>query len=136
MNIKTTIRLFSFEKDYPEVCEWWRGNGWAYVPKQYLPVTGLIAEHEGLRLCAVWLYTSGTAFGMMEWIVTNPRAPVRMRHAGVADCVSGIIGMSKSAGISAIWMSTKSTGLCKSLKRAGFKVSDESMTNLVYSGGI
>lgn len=129
-----TYRQFDFETDYSDVCAWWDKHGWPIIQRECLPVTGFMAEAGETKLCATWIYYTGTQISWMEWLVVNPNASTRLR----ANAVGGIIDKVKQVAIAAggpiIFSSMKSNGLIRLMKKKGFMVGDSGMTNLVFQG--
>lgn len=128
------VRHIDIERDYPMLARWWEAHNWPHVPKDHLPNVGAISEFEGIPLCAGWLYLSGSAFSMLEYIVTNPKAPLSKRAIGVESVVNTLKDAALRSGAKTVMTSVKSKGLIKTLKRLQFIEGDVGMTNMVFSG--
>lgn len=125
------IKAFNIGEDYPQICDWWRGHGWPYIPVHSLPTTGWVSYDEVERYAAGWLYISNSTTAWSEWIVTNPGSNLRKRSEGVKMLISIIKLEAKSRGVQTIVTSLKSGGLIRAYERQGFVKTDEHMTNLV-----
>jgi len=133
--MEITVRNFEFGKDYPEICEWWRKRGWPHVPKSHLPPTGLVSEYNGVKLCALWVYLTQSAFAIMEFYIINPDAPLKIRAKGLEKTIEMAKGLAMQAGSETIFSSLQSSGLMKVLGKQGFKKADLGMTNMIYRKG-
>lgn len=127
------VRQFRVE-DHKEIAEWWRKRKWDVIPLEALPVTGVVVFEDGKNICAGWLYTTGTAFGWLEWIVTNPEAGLKQRAEAVRKVIETLKGMALAHGVKIIFNSSKSRGLIKSMEKTGFYKTDTEMTNMVWRG--
>lgn len=117
--------------EYDEICQWWKERNWPAVEKSHLPPIGLIVEDETVKYCAVWLYLSGTGFGSMEWLVSNPKSPLKKRVQAIKLVVSCILQVAKDAGVKTVFTSVLNKNLEKMFSNLGFIVTDRNMTNLV-----
>ena len=124
------VRQFKVE-DHQEIAEWWRKREWDVIPLEALPVTGVVFEGD-TNICAAWLYTTGTAFGWLEWIVTNPEAGLKQRGEAVPKAIEALKGMALACGVKLIFNGSKSGGLIKSMEKQGFQKTDTEMTHMVW----
>ena len=91
-------RSWDRDKDYAILVKWWNQWEFGIVPKECLPPDGIIVENEGIPICAGGLYVcDGTAFGLMEWIVTDKQANSRKTHSALKLCIDDI---AKGKGLS------------------------------------
>lgn len=126
------FRQIQFGKDYPEICEWWRGQKWPHIPKTHLPETGYIVEDDNHKLAAAWLYLTGTQFAMMEFLIVNPNAPIKNRSNGIKKLLKGITDTAVEIGVRSIFTSSKASGLIRLMQRNGFSGAETGMTNMVW----
>lgn len=126
-----TVRQFEPSRDYEDVCEWWKAHDWDAQPLEALSTLGFIAEKGGQKIAAVWLYISNSAISYLEFMVTNPKAPLRARRDGIREV--GIAGLmsAKACGAKLVFSSLKSRGLIREYERLGFSKGDPGMTNLI-----
>ena len=120
------LRRFQPE-DYEEVSQWWRAHGWAPVPLQALPVTGLIVP----GIAAGWLYKTDSSLAWLEWLVTNPNAAGEARHAALNEVIEAALKEAEIGGAAAVFTSLSDKSLLGRYQRHGFVVSDTGMTNMV-----
>lgn len=128
------IKMFE-EKDYPMVCEWWRRHEWPLIPLKALSEFGMIAHEDGVMLCAAWLYLMTRYWGLIEWVIVNPDAPRKARQLGLKLLLARLKEEAKVFHVEAIFSSLKSNGLIRLYEKAGFKVTDTGMSNLVLYFG-
>lgn len=127
-----TVRLFEKEKDYSDVCKWWAGHKpWQPVPIDHLAPIGFIVEKNGTKLAAAWCYFTGTAFGLFEFLVSNPEAPVMKKFRAIELLIDHCLGTLKNAGVKSVFTSIKNDALERLLVKHGFLVTDREMVNLL-----
>lgn len=128
------VRPFIFGKDYPLICEWWRAHSWEYLPKSHIEAAiGFVCEKDGEPLAAVWLYLTGTAFSLVEFLVTNPRARGRDKVAAIEAIINAARACSIESGAPAPITFVKQKSLVQVFERCGFQVTGQAMTEM--SGG-
>lgn len=127
-----TIRPFNMETDYAMVCEWWKGHGWPEIPSDALPKVGFIVSDEGKDICAGFLYLCESAWGWLEWVVTNPKGPILKRKAGLDVLVNHAVEMASRLGVKRILSSLQNENLISLYEKSGFKKMDTGMTNLLW----
>lgn len=92
----------------------------------------MVAFHGEQPLCAGFLYLTLSKLCWLEWLVTNPDAPLKPRtHA--LECLLGRL-KEEAQGFcpgGSVFVTLKSKGLIKLYKKVGFEVSDTHMTNMV-----
>ncbi len=125
------VRQFQFQTDYEDVKSWWESHGWEPQRKETLPQIGLLAEDNGIKFCAVWLYPSPpTPMAWLEFLVTNPKSPIRQRAMAVKKILRSAGELADSSGL-ILFTSLKSKSLIREYSRAGFIETDTGMTNMV-----
>lgn len=126
------IRPFDRALDYKDASAWWSARrGWAPVPLDHLSETGFIATAGKKKLCALWLYINGTALGQVEFLVTNPSAPPKLKVKAIAELVQFSKRVSISCGIRSLWTSSDNDALIRLYARQGFEVTDRQVTHLI-----
>lgn len=131
--MKLSVRPYELGRDYPDICEWWRGHGWAYVPAHLLPRVGLIIESDdGQKLCAGFLYTAESSWGWLEWVVTNPQGPMRYRKDAVDLLVSSLVDIARASGMERIISSLHRKSLIRIFEKHGFRKGDVGATEMVW----
>jgi hypothetical protein len=126
------IRMFNVEQDYPVVSDWWTAHKWPPVPAHALSSFGMVAEEETLPLCAAWLYITNSSFSLIEFAVSNPSAPLKLRAAGLELLLQRLIKEAIGFGSRQIFTSLQSKSLIRLYCKQGFQIGDTNMTNLIY----
>ena len=125
-----TLVAFSPEEHYATLCDWWDRQNWPRVPLSHLPA-GWVVMSEGRPACCGFVYFTGTAFCLFEWVTANPE----VRHAERTACLDylfeSVKAIVKGAEASTIFMSVRHSGLMARLEKHGFKVTDQRMTNMI-----
>lgn len=129
---KLHSRRFEFDKDYWEVCEWWRQHEWPFIPPHALPDNGvMIVDENGVKYAAGWLYVTDSSMGMFEWLVTNPKSPIMYRKAALELMLQCILAAAKNMGLRSVFSSLKNKNLVKLFNKSGFGPTDTQMTNMI-----
>jgi hypothetical protein len=116
-------------QDYPMLETWWNGHGWPAVPQRVLPPLGVIYND-----CAAgWLYmdNGGTGVAMMEWLVTNPDAPLLISARSLTKVVEFLKAEAARMEYPIILTTCRQEGLARLLNRAGFATTDHEMIHLL-----
>jgi|TARA_Y100000389_G_C17333048_1_gene449170 hypothetical protein len=107
-------RSWDRDKDYETLVKWWNQWEFGVVPKECLPPDGIVVEHDGVPVCAGGLYVcDGTAFGLMEWLVTDKDAKQRIVHNCLKQCIDEIIQLAKTKKLKLVYTATKEQALHK-----------------------
>jgi len=127
-------RLFDAKEDHKNISEWWRARkGWQPIPVTMLSDLGIIAYDDEHDYCAVWLYPTGPGkeLAWMEWLVSNPKAPVKERREALGLVIDHAAKIAKELGITKIFTSIKHEKLEKLYQEKGFKITDTGVTHLI-----
>lgn len=119
------------EADYDTACEWFAGWSWPILPPSLFPKSGFVAEKDGVPLAMVWLYLTNSAWGVMEWLVRDPKADKELCRAAMPLLVEKVKETAWGVGIEVIFTSVQHPNLIKLYKEHGFNLGDPNMTNMV-----
>jgi hypothetical protein len=100
--MELTTRLYIPDEDYPLIAGWWTSRTGTTPPKDLLPDDfGLIAQHEGRDLAAVFAYYHrGNPFGFLGWTVSTPETwAMGYSHHGVRLVIKEALARLKAAGV-------------------------------------
>lgn len=135
------IRPYVLGKDFPAICEWWRARGWKAPECYSMPRAGVVAEaDDGTALAAVFYYNVEGPWAWLDFLVTNPAAPVRARVMAIESVIAAALEEIR-AGKQALGFEprvitvTGNKNLIEAFKRQGFLRGDDHMTTLVWNGG-
>ena len=107
-------RPWNREKDYATLVKWWNDWEFGVVPIECLPPDGVIVESNGIPVCAGGLYVcDGTAFGLMEWVVTDRFAKQKLVHKCLKICIDSIIDLARQKQLKLVYTATKEQALHK-----------------------
>jgi hypothetical protein len=121
------IKNFVLGEDYPEVCEWWREQGFAYVPPRLLSPLGIvISDADGIKYCAAWVMCVAlTKWGLLEFLVANPGVPMRRKVEAIHLLVDTAKETAKAAGVEVLTSFTAVKGLARLLEKKGFRAGNK-----------
>lgn len=121
------------ESHYPILAEFWSKHGWPSIPKDHLSQHGIIIKNvNDTIVLAGWVYYSGCAFGLLEWILANPEIKGLERDLAFDIFKESVVNYSKELGIKTLVTSVHNTSLISRLKKLGVVESDTNMTNMVW----
>lgn len=125
------VRPFQ-SSDYEDVSRWWLARPpWQPLPQDFLSPLGFVAESGGIKLCAIWLWLTGTSFCVIDYLVSNPDAPLRARYKGMGAVIDAAKAAAKRAGAKAAFASLQNEGLERFFEKHGFEITDRKMVNLL-----
>jgi hypothetical protein len=130
------IRPIDLETEYDIFKKWWKAHGWDAVAPAVLPNFGYVVcdSDSGRMFAAGWAYMDkNTPIGFIEWLVTNPDNSPRESIKTLKVIIDGMTKMFERSGKLAVLVSTKSEGLVKLFKKAGYSVTDSGMTHLAQT---
>ena len=130
----TTVR-FEADLHYNKISSWWKAQNWPVIPLSHLADIGIVSCVDEKPIAAGWLYRTDSAFCVFEWIVADPEVRGETRDLALGHLISSGKDLAKELGFQSIFMSVRNQSLIGRLTKAGFKVSDENMTNLIYNQG-
>ena len=112
-------------EDLPLLAEWWHDWGWETHPTaDMLPKNGILVFNGDIPVYAGFLYTTGTAVGWIEYVVSNKKADVSLRRGGLQFLINGLGLIAKMYGIRVLFTSTIDKAFVQSLKKCGFEIGD------------
>lgn len=117
------------ESDYSTACEWWKGRGFPCLPKHVLPDTGSIVED----FCLGYLFLSNGGLCMIEFVVGNPDKHGIELHNALTILLKDLVRKAKNNGCTMVFSSVKNKSLIKIMERVGFNVTEQGMSNLLYT---
>lgn len=132
-----TARPYVFAADYPEICEWWRARereGWTYIPPEKLPATGFVVEGaDGVKHGVVFVYLCEAGWAWVEWLTTNPKAPLKSRKAAVEKLVETAVAFCREAGRTSALSSLRNENLIRVFEKFGFRSGEGGMTDMIWN---
>lgn len=94
-----TVRMFNIAQDYQDVKTWWlHYEEWSPIPISSLSSRGYIAEKEGIKLAAGWLYMTDSDIFIMEWLIGNPEVAHEERGKALDMVIDRILSEAKEYG--------------------------------------
>jgi hypothetical protein len=135
-------RPYVLGKDFPEICEWWRARKWQAPPCDSMPQAGVVAESDdGVKLAAVFYYNCEGPWVWLDYVVTNPDAPLRARSAAIelviASALDEVRKGKRAFGFEPRAITcTGNENLVRIFEKHGFVKGDSLMTTLVWNGGL
>jgi hypothetical protein len=87
-------------------------------------------RHEGQNICAGWLYKTDSTVCILEWIISNPKAPKALRGEALDQMIDVMNALASGLGFKVIYAMAKVPRLLKRYRDKGFVTGDQNMTHL------
>jgi len=123
-------RYFEVSKDYATIANWWNGHNWPIVAPDFLPKLGLIIEDEEHKYCCGWLYRTDSLIAWVEFIVSNPKAPMKKRSEAINLLIEELLQKARQMGYGCVFTSVSQKGLMRRFAKQGFVVGDTNITQM------
>jgi len=110
-----------YEKYYPILKTWWEAKGelWQSIQPQFLSSRGIMIK-DGDYVCAGWLYTTDSAYGVINWIITNNYSNAKTKKKCIEYMLNRLEDYAKYLGIEMIYLTMETRSLKKILNKQGF----------------
>tara|TARA_B100000214_G_C23961026_1_gene625270 strand:- start:619 stop:1083 length:465 start_codon:yes stop_codon:yes gene_type:complete len=107
-------RPYNRDTDYETLVEWWKQWEFGVVPKDMLPVDGIMVVDEK-PICFGGIYFLGpnTSLALMEWVVTDKNSDLKTRHKALKMCINSVMDLARNKGIKLVYTMTKEKALQK-----------------------
>ncbi len=128
---KITVRLIDFLLDYGDICNWWKEWNMPPIPVPFLPPTAFVAEYNGEKVAAAFLYKTDSLVCCLDWFITNPKAPKRAVIAGIDAVIEEGGAHAKSAGYHFMYNSVENRVVLNRLTKAGYELKEINRANVV-----
>lgn len=125
------IKLFDAEKDYSDLCSWWKAQNWPSIERDFLSKTGIIVENDKDKLCAGFLYTTDSSFAIMEFIIGNPEVPKDERGKALDMLINELSKEAKKQGFKALFTMTNHSKLIDRYTKNDFQETDKNVSHFV-----
>ncbi len=107
-------RSWDRDKDYETLVKWWTQWEFGIVPKDMLPVDGVMVSKDDKPICAAGIYLyPKTSLALMEWVVSDKDSNLRERHKALKMCIDSIMNLAKERGAKLVYTMTKDEALHK-----------------------
>ncbi len=125
------VRRFEFERDYEEISTWWKAHGWSPVSPDLLPKRGFVAEYDGVKVCAIWLYLTDSKLALCEYLISNPQSDKTIRRDAIRRVTNKALRVAKDQGFRICWTFFNHPGLVKTYGDLGFTETDKGLTHMI-----
>lgn len=125
------VRLFDFNKDYEEVCRWWRMSGWTPIAPQALPKLGFVSEFGRINAVGFLYETKDTDFAFFGWPTVRPECRRTKRTAALNEVFFAVQDYALKNGLT-LFASIKNANLVARMESAGFVRGDSGSTHLLW----
>ena len=108
------VRKYDRDSDYNTLVKWWTQWEFGVVPKDMLPIDGIMVLHKSRPVCfaGIYLYPK-TALSLMEWVVTDKDSDLKTRHKALKLCIDSIMDLARHRGAKLVYTMTKENALQK-----------------------
>jgi len=112
------------DEDYETLCEWWRWWRWTPVLKNSLPDSGkggVMVQHEGVDVCAGFLYTTNSDLAYIEWTISNPNFRDKIvRKEAIKKLIETLTNQAKELGCKFVFTYLINESLKEKFEDCGF----------------
>jgi len=120
-------------QDLKEIFEWWNHYGFKKVEPTSLPKLGLMVSKNGINLYSCFIYSSDSDIVWMEWVVSNPKADVKLKRGAFEKMMEVLEVVLKLKGVSKVFTSTNLDVFKNKLKKNDFVETDSNVTHFIKS---
>jgi len=125
------VRKFIPKLDYSTITEWWTKQNWAIIPVKALSDTGFLIQDEDGPIAAMWIYTTNSAFTLLEWTVANPEVEPEKRSIALDKLLKYCHDYAiLELGAVVLFSSLTNDRLIVRFEAQGFTKTDSNMTNM------
>jgi len=118
-----------YDKYYLIVKSWWQGKkGWNSIQPYFLSTRGIIIKDKEEYVCAAWLYTTDSAYGVINWVITNNNSKAKQKQECLKFMFKILEKYAKHLNILAIYMAMETRSLKNLLEKEGFVKTSNNIT--------
>lgn len=118
-----------FDKYYPIIKPWWEERkGWDSIKPDFLSTRGVIIKDKEEYVCAAWLYTTDSAYGIINWVITNNTSKPKQKQECLKFMFKVLEKYAKHLNILAIYMVMETRSLKNLLEKEGFIKTSDNIT--------
>lgn len=115
------FKPYSHRKHFPMIFRWWKAHRKGRLDIESLGSRGLIVSNYGMDLASAWLFRTDSRVANIGWTVTNPDAPMRLKHQAVSALIEELKRIAKTEGFTRVISFSSSRGLTRSFVRSGMR---------------
>lgn len=120
------------DADHRMLGMWWEMQGWATIPKEALPKTGVVVETDDkTAICAGFLYKTDSNVCLLEFIVADPLSDTMERGQALDVLIEELVDRAKQMEFVTVFTMATNTRLIDRYKEHKFQVTDRGMTHFV-----
>lgn len=121
-----------FDKYYPIIKLWWEEKkNWVAIQPNFLSTRGIIIKNNDKYVCACWLYTTDSAYGVINWVITNNNSKAKEKQECLKFMFKVLEKYAKHLNILAIYMVMETRSLKKFLEKEGFVKTSNNITEFI-----
>ncbi len=111
-----------FNKYYALLKTWWDGKGgqWEAIRPEFLSSRGMIIKDKDKYVCAAWLYTTDSAFGVINWVISNNESDPKTKKKCLEFMLGKLEDYARFLGVGVIYMTMETRSLKNILSEQGF----------------
>lgn len=129
------VRPYSTDIDYEDLKKWWVAHNWEPIPKEFLPLNGLVVEEKDTGKCCLgFVMQTDTAYCFIEFITANPLIPTESRSLAVDLLIDELKAKAKELGFVLGISTISNASLLRRFEKKGFRIVDKNVTHVL--GGL
>lgn len=111
------------EKDYEELCQWWKDFRFPKPSRDMLPDNGkcgFMVYKEDINVCAGFLYFTNSSFALCEYVVSNFQYKEKDRAEALKMLFEKMEMIAKAEGYSVLFSSVRNKPLINKMENFGW----------------
>lgn len=125
------VNYFNFLEDYEDVVKWWKEWNMTPIPVDFLPPTGFMVTHKGVKIAAAFLYKTDSLVCCLDWFITNSGAPKKVIITAIDFLIIFGEEEAKQSGKRFMYNSVENKVILNRLLKNGFEVKEINRANVV-----
>lgn len=123
------------DKYYPILKSWWEAKGglWKPIDPKFLSTRGLIVKDKEEYVCAAWLYTTDSAYGVINWLISNNKSDAKTKKQCMEFMINKLTEYAGFLNIESVYMAMETRSLKNILLKQGFVMTSNNISEFFKS---
>lgn len=122
------IKTYSEEEDLAHITLWAIQRGLNRPNPDFHPECGFVVSHEGLKVCAAFLFKTDGKFTALDGVMSDPHSDHDVRDKALDILIEALLAVSRQYGFKLVSASTNNPRLSARYEKHGFKGQEKGLT--------